>query len=179
MPCTGFLCGTYFIITPFSAHFSNCRELQGWLSLTSKSLTMKVIIIDDDAEDRSFLLQALQAIDNSVAVLEAPTCMDGLQHLDIRIKEPVDYIFLDINMPVTNGKECLGIIKQNIHLKDIPVIMLSTSSYYKDRLECLDAGALVYIVKPSRLNELVEALSFIQEKPPSAAVSGGGTDPVF
>ncbi len=134
---------------------------------------MKVIIIDDDAEDRQFLVLALQTIDDKVEVLEAPTCMHGLKHLDIRINEAIDYIFLDINMPGTNGKECLGIIKQNVHLKDLPVVMLSTSSYYKDMAECLEAGALVYIVKPSRLSDLVDALNFMREEPPYRSGTGG------
>ena len=140
---------------------------------------MKVIIIDDDAEDRQFLFLALQEIDNGVEVLEAPTCMQGLQHLDIRINEPVDYIILDINMPGTNGKECLGIIKRNNHLKDIPVVMLSTSSYYKDMTECLAGGALVYIVKPTNIKDLVAALSFMREERPSLSRSAGTNDPVF
>lgn len=128
---------------------------------------MKVIIIDDDAEDRQFLIDALMAIDNVLEVLEAPTCMHGLKHLDIRINETIDYIFLDINMPITNGKECLSIIKRNSFLKDIPVVMLSTSSYAQDKSDCLNAGALVYIVKPTSLSELVKSLGFLRSEPPS------------
>jgi len=128
---------------------------------------MKVIIIDDDEEDRQFLIDALLTIDNVLQVLEAPTCTHGLQHLDISIKEHIDYIFLDINMPETNGKECLQIIKRNNSLKDIPVVMLSTSSYSRDKAECLEAGALVYIVKPNSMSALIESLSFLREKPTS------------
>jgi len=134
---------------------------------------MKVIIIDDDAEDRQFLIEALKSVDDVLEVLEAPTCLHGLKQLDIRINEPIDYIFLDINMPGTNGKDCLGIIKQNNFLKDIPVIMLSTSSHYQDKIDCLEAGAFVYIVKPNRFSELVESLSFLREEPPYQSRSGG------
>jgi DNA-binding response OmpR family regulator len=128
---------------------------------------MKVIIIDDDSEDRQFLIDALGAIDNKLEVLEAPTCMHGLKHLDIRINDPIDYIFLDINMPITNGKECLSIIKRNSFLRDIPVVMLSTSSYAQDIADCLNAGAHLYIVKPNSIWELVESLSFLRGEPPS------------
>jgi DNA-binding response OmpR family regulator len=126
---------------------------------------MKAIIIDDDADDRQFLIDALWSIDETLEILEAPNCMDGLTHLDIRISEPIDYIFLDINMPGTNGKECLEIIKKNKFLKDIPVVMLSTSSYQQDKADCLNAGAMAYIVKPGRLMDLVDALSFLRQDP--------------
>jgi DNA-binding response OmpR family regulator len=128
---------------------------------------MKAIIIDDDSEDRQFLIEALSAIDVNLEVLEAPNCIDGLKHLDIRINDPIDYIFMDINMPITDGKECLSMIKRNTFLKDIPVVMLSTSSYAKDIADCLNAGAHQYIVKPNRLDELVECLNFLRREPPS------------
>jgi DNA-binding response OmpR family regulator len=134
---------------------------------------MKVIIIDDDSEDRQFLIDALKAIDDKLEVLEAPTCMHGLTHLDIRINDPIDYIFLDINMPITNGKECLAIIKRNSFLKDIPVVMLSTSSHVQDIEDCLNAGAHLYLVKPNSFSELVGCLSFLRSDPPSLTAEKG------
>ena len=139
---------------------------------------MKVIIIDDDAEDRQFLIDALRSIADVVEILEAPTCMDGLKHLDIRIAQPIDYIFLDINMPGANGKECLSIIKRNNFLKHIPVVMLSTSSYAKDRDDCLNAGAFMYIVKPNSLKDLVKALGFLRQDPQYRSGTGGSNDQV-
>jgi DNA-binding response OmpR family regulator len=139
---------------------------------------MKVIIIDDDAEDRQFLIDALRSVDDTLEVLEAPTCMDGLKHLDIRIAEPVDYIFLDINMPGANGKECLGIIKKNNFLKHIPVVMLSTSSYARDKEDCLNAGAFMYIVKPNSLRDLVGALDFLRQDSSYRSGTGGSSDQV-
>ena len=132
-----------------------------------------VIIIDDDADDRQFLIDALKVIDDEVEVLEAPTCMLGLKHIDIRINEPVDYIFLDINMPETSGKECLKIIKLNTFLKHIPVVMLSTSSYYGDKSDCLEGGAFMYIVKPGNFRDLVESLTFLRQDPLPWTGSGG------
>jgi CheY-like chemotaxis protein len=67
-------------------------------------------------------------------------------------------LFLDINMPRKNGFECLSEIKQNELLKDLPVVMFSTSGA-QDKISILfKTGADVYIRKPSNFAQLVQVI---------------------
>ena len=70
-----------------------------------------------------------------------------------RIDVP-DYIFLDLNMAYTSGKECLKEIRTKEQFKEIPILILSTSSYEKDIQYCLSRGANNYYVKPNTFSEL-------------------------
>ena len=67
-------------------------------------------------------------------------------------------LFLDLNMPRKNGMECLLEIRQNDHLKDIPVAIYSTSSSEEDIEETFVKGANVYIKKPSDFATLKKIL---------------------
>jgi CheY-like chemotaxis protein len=69
-----------------------------------------------------------------------------------------DYIFLDINMPITSGKELLKELKRLKGLKNIPVVMWSTSSSPVDVEDCKKLGAIDFIVKPPEFKLLCEAL---------------------
>jgi len=59
-----------------------------------------------------------------------------------------DLIFLDINLPKIDGKEVLHYIKSQDHLKDIPVVMLTSSSSKRDKDECFNFKASFYQIKP-------------------------------
>ena len=105
-----------------------------------------IMLADDDSDDRFFFSEvleeykhvALESIEDGVKLMNA---------LNSRAKLP-DLIFLDLNMPGKNGVECLSEIRQQDKLKDIPVIIFSTSSSKKDIDETFDLGANLYITKP-------------------------------
>lgn len=66
-----------------------------------------LLVIDDDADDRIFFSEAIKKVSPDV---ETHYCESGIQAIDMlftrKIVDP-DYIFLDMNMPMMNGKECL------------------------------------------------------------------------
>ncbi|OYY23618.1 MAG: hypothetical protein B7Y69_03925 [Sphingobacteriia bacterium 35-40-8] len=68
-------------------------------------------------------------------------------------------IFLDINLPKKNGHEVLEFLKKNENLKDIPVIMLSTSSWYKDIEKANEAGVLLFISKPFDVDQFLRKIT--------------------
>ena len=74
-------------------------------------------------------------------------------------------IFLDINMPRMDGKECLRNLKQDERLKDIPVLMYTTSSQSTDIEETMMTGAMCFITKPWGVNELNTLLTTIARTP--------------
>ena len=68
-------------------------------------------------------------------------------------------MFLDLNMPIMNGFECLEAIRSTPHLKDLLVAIYSTSSAERDIEETFEKGANIYIKKPSSFNELKKSAS--------------------
>ena len=93
---------------------------------------------------------------------------DGQEALDQLLSKSIipDLIFLDLNMPRMDGKECLALIKQEDELKHIPVIMYTTSSQSQDIEQTMLQGAVCFITKPSSLRELENILSSIAESMP-------------
>lgn len=122
---------------------------------------MVIMIVDDDNEDCELFHEAINEIDPAI---KCWTAKDGRAAINLLTKELVilpDYIFLDINMPIMNGRETLAEIKRNTRLRDIPVIMYSTTSDTKEIMTFYSQGAHDFLIKPSNFNKLVEALSSI------------------
>ena len=74
-----------------------------------------------------------------------------------------DLIILDLNLPKKDGREVLKEIKENIDLKAIPVIILTTSSAEKDICRVYDLQANAYIVKPIYFDEFMAAIKSITD----------------
>jgi CheY-like chemotaxis protein len=70
-------------------------------------------------------------------------------------------IFLDLNMPMMNGKEFLQELKKTESFGQIPVIIYTTSSRPEDREQSLQLGASDFLVKPNNYRSLCEQLKSI------------------
>lgn len=116
---------------------------------------VKVMLADDDKDDQEVFHDALQETDVPAEL----TIVDNGQELLDKLKDPSepnpDIIFLDINMPVKNGLECLEEIKKDETLKDIPAVILSTSDNAKDVEQTFNAGANLYVPKPFSFRNMV------------------------
>lgn len=124
----------------------------------SKSFT--VFLVDDDADDTLLFNEVLNEVNPGVKLISATNGQEALSTLNT-IGEFPDLIFLDLNMPRMDGKECLRLIKTNAEYGHIPVFMYSTSSMPKDIQEAIANGAACFITKPSSLKELKHILSTI------------------
>ena len=111
------------------------------------------MIIDDDEDDRYFFKDVIKNLHSSIECLEANGCEEGIELLRTATKLP-HFIFLDINMPRLDGRECLKRLKNDISLKHIPVIMYSTSFSKETIKEFQTLGASNYLHKPTDLNNL-------------------------
>lgn len=110
-----------------------------------------VILIDDDKDDQEIFQKELHKFDSSINFLSAYNGEEGIAVLS---KNLVDYIFLDINMPVMNGIDALKLIKQDENLKNIPVIIYSTSDGRAYKKMALNLGASTYFTKPTSITGL-------------------------
>ena len=124
-------------------------------------LPKHVIIADDDEDDRLFVTEALQEIEVPTEVVEVSNGQELMEILhDPKIPLP-DVVFLDLNMPLKNGLECLKEIRedQDEKIKNLNVVILSTSSNNTNIDQCYELGASYYSVKPPNYNNLKKLIS--------------------
>jgi CheY-like chemotaxis protein len=121
-----------------------------------------VFLADDDADDRFLFQEALAQLKS--ATIGLTSFSSGLQlmsHLAVGKNPLPKLIFLDLNMPVKNGFACLKEIREDEKLKNLNIIIYSTSSQFKDILDTLNKGANLYFTKPASFPELVVQLEKI------------------
>jgi CheY-like chemotaxis protein len=124
----------------------------------------RIFLADDDEDDTSMFAEALKGIDSSIEFHTAQNGRDLLDKLKTKKHSP-HIIFLDINMPEMNGWEALEILKREKDLKDIHVIMYSTSSSIIDGKKAIQKGALCFYEKPPNFQLLKDFLSSISASP--------------
>src|SRR5687768_1190491 len=107
---------------------------------------MLILIVDDDLDDISLFCDAVREIDADSECLLAKNGKEALILLETLAELP-DIIFIDINMPIMNGKEFLLIGKQHSRLKDIPMVMYSTTNKVKEIEEYYRLGAMGFLTK--------------------------------
>ncbi len=116
------------------------------------------LLIDDDVDDHEIFSMALEDAGLSVELISEYSAPAALDRLCSAARLP-DIIFLDLNMPKIGGKQCLAEIRKKEHLKAIPVVIYSTSADIRDLIETKELGATAYVVKSSKLDDLIAALS--------------------
>lgn len=117
-----------------------------------------IMIVDDDDDDREFFCEALDKLDVDLKCLHVENGEKALQYLQDDEQIMPDYIFLDLNMPRLDGKECLVAIKKIDHLRKVPVIIYSTSNHPADKEQTLQLGANGFIHKHTEFSSLCKEL---------------------
>jgi CheY-like chemotaxis protein len=118
---------------------------------------MLVLAVDDDDDDLELFCDTVKAVESSANVIIA---RHGDEALDYLLKEAVtmpDIIFLDINMPKRNGRDCLKMIKAERQTKYIPVVMYSTTLSPEDKALFDSLGAR-FMTKSASYTESIEVL---------------------
>ena len=117
----------------------------------------QILLADDDDDDTFLFGEALGQLPTQSELLIASNGME-LMHLLQTDKVTPDIIFLDMNMPVKNGLECLTEIRATPGFEQVPIIILSTSIARYLWESALKGGANLYIQKPTSFAGLVEVL---------------------
>lgn len=149
---------------------------------------LTILLADDDEDDRELTRDALQ---HARLANELKTVVDGQELMDYLRREgayadPGDaprpgIILLDLNMPRMDGREALAEIKADASLRQIPVVVLTTSKDEEDVFRTYDLGVSSFVTKPVTFAGLVEVMQSwtrywfeVVELP----ATGGGDGPV-
>jgi CheY-like chemotaxis protein len=115
----------------------------------------KVYLIDDDEDEYLLFRQAVAELNINVEIKYINNCAEMLDLLD-RGDIP-DLLFLDLNMPVIGGRECIKRIREKIKDK-LSIIIYSTSKYPPDVDGTHQDGANLYVIKPNSFDGLINTL---------------------
>ncbi len=142
-----------------------------------KGVPYSILMAEDDPDDRLFIEQAFNDLKISGKlhfVENGEELMNFLlrrgAYADPRLSPQPSLILLDLNMPKKDGRQCLMEIKSDSGLKDIPVVVWTTSNLEEDMARCYEAGADSYITKPASYPGLLEAVKEIGLKWVSSSV---------
>jgi CheY-like chemotaxis protein len=136
----------------------------------SNKRSIIILIADDDAEDRMLVKEALEEsrLNNNIQFVEnGEELLDYLNNkgrFEDKDKYPTPgLILLDLNMPKKDGREALKEIKNEDHLRMIPVVVLTTSKAEEDILRTYDLGVSSFITKPVTFSSLVDVMKTLSK----------------
>lgn len=136
-----------------------CRFAAGLRQMNQASTELLyVLMADDDADDRMFFAEALGELNLQV---DFRTVKDGLELMDYLMGSGIilpQIIFLDLNMPLKNGFQCLSEIRSLKAFRDIFIVIYSTTARPADVELAFKKGASLFINKPSSYDELKKIL---------------------
>ena len=124
--------------------------------------TQPILIVEDSLDDFEATKRAFQKANLRNPIRHAICGEDALGQLRSGESKP-GLILLDLNMPGLDGRKTLQIIKSTDDLKDIPVVILTTSDDERDVSACYALGANTYIQKPVDLDGLIAAVGRLKE----------------
>lgn len=140
------------------------------LSMNTSSDKLLIYLTDDDEDDRFFFEEALMEISEPNEIVSFSNGVDLMASLHDRPGRLPDVIFIDLNMPLMNGEECIEDIRNEEKFESIPLVVYSTACD-DDHLEHLkNMGANSYLQKPNTFPRLKEKLQTVLAK----IVNGSG-----
>ncbi len=118
---------------------------------------MRALIVDDSSAMRAILGMTLKR--QGYEIFQAKDGMDALASL--AKLEPLDLILIDWNMPVMNGLQLLGRIRQQSQFDRTQILMVTTETGVGQMSEALSAGANEYIMKPFTADMVMDKLRLV------------------
>jgi CheY-like chemotaxis protein len=126
-------------------------------------MAVTFMIIDDDSDDREIFGEALRQIDPA---LQLVACESGEEAFALLMKGAVkpDFVFLDMNMPGMNGRQCLIKFRAHAEFLELPVIIYTTSNRIEDAAEVKRIGAAAFLTKPTSMEVLKQAIALTLQR---------------
>ena len=133
-----------------------------------KITAMTILIADDDHDDRLFMEQAMRQNGYTQTIRFVEDGEELMEYLrrEGRYSESnapwPNLLILDLNMPRKNGFQALGEIKDDLKLRRLPVIVMTTSSADEDIIKTYNLGVNSFVTKPFNFNRLVEMVGALK-----------------
>ncbi len=133
--------------------------------MKNKFKAVEILLIEDNPGDVRLTIEALKEskIMNNMHVAD-----DGIEALSFLKKEGIykdkprpDLIILDLNLPKKDGREVLGEIKSDDSLKQIPIVILTTSEAEEDIIKSYELHANCYITKPVDMEQFIKVVKSV------------------
>lgn len=129
-----------------------------------------ILIVEDSAEDFETMLRAFRKLGGTERLLRCESGDEALDYLrrrgryaDKTTSPRPGVVLLDLNLPGTDGRDVLRDVKADPELKQIPVIVLTTSADERDIAECYRLGANSYVQKPLKVDEFGRSMQRLRD----------------
>jgi CheY-like chemotaxis protein len=124
-----------------------------------KDHAINVLLVEDSNAELLLINLALHE-SQLISLITLQVARNGVEALEIVKKSTkeatIDFILLDINLPIMSGLDVLKIIRQELGLQNIQIIVFSNSDYMMDIMESYKLGANAYVQKPADYDRLVK-----------------------
>lgn len=111
---------------------------------------LNILLVEDNLMNQKFMSHILRRLGATFDI-----AIDGKDAIEKVMKNNYDLILMDIQMPVMDGLEATRYIRNELNLKEIPIIALTAHAMKGDKEKCLAAGCRGYITKPIVQQKLV------------------------
>lgn len=122
-----------------------------------------ILLVDDDPDDRKLFMEAVKEIAGTIECTVARDGQEAIKLLKNTEGRLPDFIFLDLHMPRYSGKRCLQEIRADDRLKEIPVIIYTTSRDAEESEALREMGAVHFISKPTDPQEIYYVVAQVLE----------------
>lgn len=104
-----------------------------------------ILIVDDAATVRMYHRDILEE-----AGYKVDEAINGIEALEKALITPYDLYLVDVNMPILDGYSFIRELREHADIPQAPAVMISTEAKANDQIKAFEAGANLYIVKPTR-----------------------------
>jgi CheY-like chemotaxis protein len=129
---------------------------------TADAKVLRVLVIEDDADDQVLLMRQLRKadiVDQVKFIADGAEAVDFLRKKHTQIASSVMVIFLDLKLPGLDGLEVLRVIKRMPSLNRIPVILMTAPHNLADLETCQSLGVMNYVEKPVTFSAFSKAMA--------------------
>jgi chemotaxis family two-component system response regulator Rcp1 len=128
--------------------------------------SLRILLVEDSPSDVRLIREALKDATVPIQIMLARDGVEATEHLkQSEMGQAIrpDLVLLDLNLPRKNGKEVLAEIKASPNLKQIPVLVMTSSRSDEDIAQAYSLNANCYITKPGDLQEYVHVVRAIED----------------